>query len=58
MRFVRFDIIDRQTGGIVGTAKTRARATASVNRRDNEYGGYRYYAKAIYEFVALEGESR
>lgn len=46
---IRFDIIDRQTGCKVGEAKTRARANVSVDRRDNAYGAYRYYAKPVYE---------
>lgn len=46
---IRYDIIDRQTKQVVGTAKTRAGATRSVDRRDNEYGAYRYYAKPVYE---------
>jgi hypothetical protein len=43
-----FEIIDRQTGDKVGQAKTRIGATNSVNKRDNAYGAYRFYAKAIY----------
>ena len=46
---IRFDIIDRHTGRKVGEAKTRASANRSVDRRDNAYGAYRYYAKPIYE---------
>ncbi len=45
---IRFDIIDRQTGRVVGTAKTRKAATAAVNKRDNAYGGYRYSAQAVW----------
>lgn len=45
---IRFDIIDGKTGQIVGSAKTRARASASVDRRDNAYGAYRFYAVAVY----------
>lgn len=48
MTIIRFDIIDRHTGNVVGTAKSRASARASVDRRDNEYGAYRYSAKPIY----------
>lgn len=46
---IRYDIIDRQTKKVVGTAKTRAGATRSCDKRDNDYGAYRYYAQPIYE---------
>lgn len=46
---IRYDIIDRHTGKTVGQAKTRARASASVDRRDNAYGAYRYTAEPVYE---------
>lgn len=46
---IRYDIYDRHTGKIVGTAKTRKAASASVDRRDNAYGGYRFTAQPIYE---------
>ncbi len=45
---IRFDIIDRHTGKIVATAKTRSGANKAVDRRDNAYGAYRYYAKAVW----------
>lgn len=45
---IRFDIVDRQTGRVVGTAKTRTGARRSVDRRDNAYGGYRYSARPVY----------
>lgn len=45
---VGYLIVDRQTGHVVGKAKTRRGATRSVGRRDNQYGGYRYVAKPIY----------
>lgn len=48
MQPIRYDIRDNKTGRIVGTAKTRAGATASVNRRDNAYGGYRFVAVPVY----------
>ncbi len=37
-----YEIIDRQTGAVVGNAKTAKSARASVERRDLNYGGYRY----------------
>lgn len=45
---IRYDIIDRHTGAIVATAKTRAGATRAVDRRDNAFGAYRYSARAVY----------
>ena len=45
---VRFDIIDRHTQKVVGTAKTRAIASQSVDKRDKAYGAYRFSAKAIW----------
>ncbi len=45
---VRYDIIDGHTGVIVGTAKTRAGASRSVDKRDNAYGAYRYRAVAVW----------
>jgi len=44
---VRYDIIDRRTGAVVATAKTLAGARRSVDRRDNEYGAYRYTHRAV-----------
>lgn len=43
-----YEIIDRKTGAVVGKAKTRRSANISVDRRDNEYGAYRYYARPVY----------
>ena len=45
---IRFDIVDRQTGRVVSTAKTRAGARRAVDRRDNAYGRYRYSARPVY----------
>lgn len=53
MKIIGYDIIDRQTKTIVGHAKTRAGATRSVDRRDNEYGGYRFRADPVYCPVEL-----
>ena len=39
----QFEIVDRKTGLVVGKATTRSGARRSVDRRDNEYGGYRFY---------------
>lgn len=46
---VGYKIIDRQTGFKVGSAKTAKGARRSVDRRDNEYGAYRYSAQPVYE---------
>ena len=46
-----YEIIDRQTGKVVGKASTLRRAISSVNRRDNAYGGYRYMHRRIFETV-------
>jgi hypothetical protein len=43
-----YEIVDRHTGRIVGTAKTRAGASRSVDKRDNAYGAYRYSARPVY----------
>jgi hypothetical protein len=44
-----YEIVDRKTGLVVGTAKTRTGANRSVDRRDNEYGAYRYFARSVRE---------
>lgn len=41
-----FEIYDRRSGSVVGTAKTREGARRSVDRRDNAYGGYRFAYRA------------
>lgn len=46
---IRFDIVDRHTGKVVATAKTRAGASRAVDRRDNAYGAYRYTARPVYQ---------
>lgn len=46
-----YEIIDRQTGQVVGTAQTLKGARRSVDRRDNAYGAYRYGFR-------LKGEER
>jgi hypothetical protein len=43
-----FEIVDKQTGAVVGTAKTRKSASRAVDRRDNAYGAYRYFARSVY----------
>lgn len=47
-----YHIVDNHTGSIVGFAKTLKRASRSVDRRDNEYGAYRYsHRRAVKEDV-------
>ncbi len=48
MKLIRYDIVDKQTGRIVATAKTTASARRAVDRRDNDYGAYRYRAVPVY----------
>lgn len=45
---IRYDIVDKLTGAIVATAKTRKGATRAVDRRDNAYGAYRYSARPVF----------
>lgn len=51
MNPTHYEIIDSQTGFVVGTAKTRAGASRSVDKRDNAYGAYRYRANPVYDAV-------
>ena len=37
-----FEVYDRQSGDVVGTYGSLKQASRAVDRRDNEYGGYRY----------------
>lgn len=43
-----YEIYDRQTKAVVGKVKTRTGARRSVDRRDNEYGAYRYNHRPVY----------
>lgn len=45
---IRYDIIDKLTGAVVATAKTRKAASRAVDRRDSAYGAYRYSARPVY----------
>lgn len=49
MNAKEYEIVDRKTGQVVGKAKTLKGARRSVDRRDNEYGGYRYYQRPVYQ---------
>ena len=37
-----YQLIDKQTGGVVGTYQKRSTAIKKRNTKDNEYGGYRF----------------
>lgn len=39
-------VVDSRTGAVVARCKTLNGARRSVDRRDNEYGGYRFRARA------------
>lgn len=43
-----YEIVDRHTKAVVGKAKSLRAAMNSVNRRDNAYGAYRYFHRAVY----------
>lgn len=47
MQTTTYQVIDRHTQTVVGTHKTRAAASRSVNRKDNLYGAYRYFVKPV-----------
>lgn len=42
-----FEVYDRQTGDVVGTYGSLKRASRAVDKRDNEYGGYRYAHRPV-----------
>jgi Family of unknown function (DUF6496) len=42
-----FEVYDRQSGDVVGTYGSLKRASRAVDRRDNEYGGYRYAHRPV-----------
>jgi hypothetical protein len=44
---MRYQVIDRMTGEVMGTYSTRSRARARRERLDLEYGAYRYFVKFI-----------
>lgn len=45
----RYDIYNRQSGNVVGSAKSLGRARSSADRRDNDYGGYAHSVVPVYE---------
>lgn len=40
-----FVVVDRRTGAVVARCKTLNGARRSADRRDNEYGAYRFHAR-------------
>jgi hypothetical protein len=42
-----YAVIDNRTGAVVARCKTLAGARRSRDRRDNEYGGYRFRVSKI-----------
>ena len=42
-----YQVIDAQTGAIVGTYSTRTRARNRADRLDLAYGAIRYYVRAV-----------
>lgn len=54
----RWEIVDRQTGKVVGGPNTnRVRTNRSVDRMDNKYGGYRYNARSVKAETLTEEET-
>jgi len=48
-KIIGYAIIDRHTGFRVGFAKTLSGARRSVDKRDNEYGAYKFGTRPVYE---------
>ena len=42
-----YKVVDRQTGAVVATRKTRQAANTKRDKLDNEYGSYRYYVREV-----------
>lgn len=40
-----YQVIDKQTGKIMGEYKTAVSARRRADKLDNQYGGYRYFVK-------------
>ena len=43
----QYQVIDRHTQSIIGTYKSRKRATNKADKLDNIYGAYRYKVKSV-----------
>lgn len=48
-----YQIIDNQTKEIIGTYKTRKRATTRADKLDIKYGAIRYIVKPIFDQKGL-----
>ena len=46
-RHFRFEVVDRQTGAVIGRFGCARRARAMQDRKDNEYGAYRYFVRRV-----------
>ncbi len=45
----RWVVVDRKNGAVVGNYSSATRARKARDRKDNEYGGYRYAARRTEE---------
>jgi len=43
----QFNLVNRRTGAIVGTYKTRRRAGTALDSKDNEYGAYVHFIHEV-----------
>jgi len=46
---IRYDVSDAHTGAVIGSFKSRRRATAFADKRDLAYGAVRYRVRPIWE---------
>jgi len=51
-----YDVIDRQTGDVIATVTTRNKARRIADRKDAEYGAYRYMVRPTVgaEYISQE----
>ena len=42
-----YEVVDRQTGHVVGKYKNKTRAKNVRDKKDNEYGSYRYSVRSV-----------
>jgi hypothetical protein len=45
---IGYEIVDTQSGAVVGKSTSRSRARQSADKRDLEYGAYRYQVRPVY----------
>lgn len=50
----RYYVIDRQTKKVIGRYKSGSKASSIVDKKDNEYGGYRYSRQPVESFIKKE----